>query len=311
MQNIFLAGHNGMVGSALQSLVHPEICFHTADRSELEISNKKEVASFLVLNRIDSVVVAAAKVGGIGANASDQYSFLCENLEIQNGLIEGAHKAGIKNLVFLGSSCIYPRMSRQPISETELLSGPLESTNEGYALAKIAGIKMCQALASQFKLNYFSLMPTNLYGPNDNYKFGDSHVPAALMRRFHEAKLSGINNVVVWGTGQPMREFMHVNDLASAIVFFLNKECRGELINIGTGSEISIKDFAELMAKIVGYEGKIDFDTSKPDGTPRKLLDIEKAKSFGWKSTIKLEEGLIATYEWFRMAYEKRGIRGY
>jgi GDP-L-fucose synthase len=307
----YIAGHRGLVGSSLIRNIPVGVKVVTASKSELEITDAVEVEAFLRDLKVESVIMAAAKVGGIFANSSNHYDFLLQNLLIQNGIIEGARRAGVKNLIFLGSSCIYPRNASQPLSENQLLTGVLEKTNENYALAKIVGIKLCQAIAEELDFNYVSLMPTNLYGPNDNFHLKDSHVPAALMRRFHEAKVNNRSHVTVWGSGTPLREFMHVDDLADACWHFLNKYHKGELINIGTGKEISIKDFALILAKITGFDGEIIFDTEKPDGTPRKLLDIKKANSYGWVAKIQLVEGLNLTYNWFTEAYEKKEIRGY
>ncbi len=275
------------------------------------LSSETAMNHFFEEEDIDVVILAAAKVGGIGANSKFQKEFLVENLQIQNSIMVAAAKNLVQNFIFLGSSCIYPRMAPQPITESSLLTGPLEPSNEGYALAKIAGIRLARAIHDQDGLNYFALMPTNLYGSNDNFDNFSSHVPAALMRKFHEAKLNGIPQVVVWGSGKPRREFMHVDDMARACWHMLNQDVGGELINIGTGEDVSIADFATLMAKVVGYEGKIIYDTSKPDGTPRKLLDVSKAHSYGWKYEIELEEGLEQTYAWFVDALAKGEVRGY
>ena len=236
---------------------------------------------------------------------------MLENLKIQNAVISAASQAKISNLVFLGSSCIYPKLAPQPLNESSLLTGALEETNEGYAIAKIAGIRLCKAIYDQDGSNFFSLMPTNLYGENDNFDLAASHVPAALMRKFHDAKVSNQSEVVVWGTGTPRREFMHVDDMARACWFMLDKEVGGELVNIGTGEDISIAEFAVLMARVVGYEGKIVFDNSYPDGTPQKLLDVSKAHSYGWKHEIGLDVGLRQTYLWFVNALSKGEVRGY
>ncbi len=254
--------------------------------------------------------MAAAKVGGIEANATHQKDFLLENLKIQNAVMEAASILGIENLLFLGSSCIYPKLAPQPLSENSLLSGSLEPTNEGYAIAKIAGIKLCRSIFQEQGLKYFSLMPTNLYGPNDNYDPRVSHVPAALMRKFHEAKTSGAGEVVVWGSGTPRREFMHVDDMADASWYMLDQNVGGELINVGTGQDIEIGEFAKLVAKVVGFEGKIVYDSSKPDGTPRKVLDVSKIQSYGWKYKIDLEDGLEMTYAWYLDALKKGEVRG-
>ena len=275
------------------------------------LSSETAMNHFFEEEDIDVVILAAAKVGGIGANSKFQKEFLVENLQIQNSIMVAAAKNLVQNFIFLGSSCIYPRMAPQPITESSLLTGPLEPSNEGYALAKIAGIRLARAIHDQDGLNYFALMPTNLYVSNDNFDNFSSHVPAALMRKFHEAKLNGIPQVVVWGSGKPRREFMHVDDMARACWHMLNQDVGGELINIGTGEDVSIADFATLMAKVVGYEGKIIYDTSKPDGTPRKLLDVSKAHSYGWKYEIELEEGLEQTYAWFVDALAKGEVRGY
>ena len=300
-----------MVGSSVVKQAPRDAVLVTRSRSELMLSSETAMNHFFEEEDIDVVILAAAKVGGIGANSKFQKEFLVENLQIQNSIMVAAAKNLVQNFIFLGSSCIYPRMAPQPITESSLLTGPLEPSNEGYALAKIAGIRLARAIHDQDGLNYFALMPTNLYGSNDNFDNFSSHVPAALMRKFHEAKLNGIPQVVVWGSGKPRREFMHVDDMARACWHMLNQDVGGELINIGTGEDVSIADFATLMAKVVGYEGKIIYDTSKPDGTPRKLLDVSKAHSYGWKYEIELEEGLEQTYAWFVDALAKGEVRGY
>ena len=269
------------------------------------------VHDFLNQEKPDAIILAAAKVGGIEANAAHQKEFLLENLKIQNAVIEVASILRIENLLFLGSSCIYPKLANQPLSENSLLTGLLEPTNEGYAIAKIAGIKLCRSIYEELGLNYFSLMPTNLYGPNDNYDPHVSHVPAALMRKFHEAKIGGVEEVVVWGSGTPRREFMHVDDMAEACWYMLGKKVGGELINVGTGQDIEIGEFAKLIAKVVGFQGKIRYDFSKPDGTPRKVLDVSKIESFGWKHKIELEDGLEKTYAWYLAALMRGEVRGY
>jgi len=299
-----------MVGSALIRSIPKTYELITASREELDLNQHKEVASFFKENSVDAVILAAALVGGIGANTYSHKEFLVENLMIQNGVLLGASEANVPNFVFLGSSCIYPKLAAQPIKESSILSGRLEPSNEGYALAKISGVRLAQAIYEQNNLNYFSLMPTNLYGPNDNFDLHKGHVPAALMRKFHEAKLNNDPKVIVWGTGTPRREFMHVDDLARACWHMLGQNVGGELINIGTGSDISISDFAKLMAGVVGYNGSIEFDTSKLDGTPRKLLDVTKAKSYGWEYQVQLRQGLESTYEWFVEALEKGEVRG-
>jgi GDP-L-fucose synthase len=276
----------------------------------LDLENQDDVLQFLEAKKPNTIILAAARVGGIGANSSNQVDHLLINLKIQNSVIEAAMKLKIPNLIFLGSSCIYPKLASQPIKEISLLTGPLEETNEGYALAKIAGVRLCQAVHEEKGLNFFSLMPTNLYGPNDSYDLNSSHVPAALMRKFHEAKLNGAKEVVIWGTGNPRREFMHVDDMASACWFMLGQDVGGQLFNVGTGIDITIREFGNLMKKVVGYEGEIIYDNAKPDGTPRKLLDIEKIRSRGWTSKVELEEGLLSTYKWYKSALREGVVRG-
>jgi len=300
-----------MVGSALVRTAPNQVELLTPSRSELDFRDTKAVRSFLEKSQPDVVILAAAKVGGIEVNSKNHFSFLLDNLQIQNALIGGSVEVGIKSLIFLGSSCIYPKDAAQPIAEDSLLTGLLEPTNEGYAIAKIAGLRLVKAIFDERKLNYFSLMPTNLYGPHDNFDRLASHVPASLMRRFHEAKIKEKTQVSVWGSGQPKREFMHVDDLASACWYFLNKNVGGELINIGTGRDISISDFSKIMARIVGYKGEIIFDKNRPDGAMRKLLDTAKVASLGWQSRIDLVDGLASTYDWFVKSFEKGAIRGY
>jgi GDP-L-fucose synthase len=258
------------------------------------------VEDFFAREKPAVVVVAAAKVGGIKANAEQPVEFLLENLQIQNNLIRAAHESGARKLLFLGSSCIYPKHAPQPIPESALLGGPLEPTNEGYAIAKIAGIKLSQAYAREYGANFISAMPTNLYGPNDNFDLVTSHVLAALMRKAHEAKASGAREIVVWGSGEPRREFLHVDDLASACLFLLQNYDSPEIINIGTGTDLTISELAELICDVVGFRGELTWDRSQPDGTPRKLLDISKISSLGWKPTIPLREGIVRTYDWFK-----------
>ena len=308
---IFIAGHKGLVGSAIVRNAPEEYEIIAADRNSLDLSDKDAVISYLRKHSPDAVILAAAKVGGIFSNSRHQKDFLLKNLEIQDSVIDSAASFGIPKLIFLGSSCIYPKLAPQPISEMSLLTGPLEPTNEGYALAKIAGIRLCKAISEEMGLNYFSLMPTNLYGPNDNYDLQNSHVPAALMRRFHEAKEKNLSRVEIWGTGTPRREFMHSDDMASAIWHMLKVGAPGELINVGTGEDITIREFALDMAKIVGYQGEISFDTSKPDGTPRKLLDVSRINSLGWRAKIELKDGLSKTYEWFKQARKNGEVRGF
>lgn len=306
-----MAGQNGTVGSSLMRMAPLDFELITSDRNDLDLENEQAVRDFFVKVRPDAVILAAAKVGGIQANSKNQRQYLLQNLRIQNSVIDTAASLGIKKLIFLGSSCIYPRMANNPILESSLLTGALEPTNEGYALAKIAGIRLCKAIYEETSLEYFSLMPTNLYGPNDNFDLESSHVPAALMRKFHEAKEGGDRQVVVLGTGKPRREFMHVDDMALACWHMLEQKAGGELINVGTGQELEISQFAQLMAKVVGYEGVIVYDSSKPDGTPRKLLDVSKIHTYGWKHQIELEDGLRQTYDWFVNALKKGEVRGY
>jgi len=298
-KSIFVAGHNGMVGSAtVNELKKKSNELLYVNRKILDLQNEEKVLQWFQYNKPQIVIIAAAKVGGIYANNTYPVDFIENNLRIQNNLIRASHITGVEKLVFLGSSCIYPKYSQQPIKEEYLLSGPLEPTNEAYAIAKLAGIKLCEAYSKQYNCNYISLLPTNLYGPNDNFDPKFSHVPAALLRRFHEAKINKQKSVLVWGTGKPRREFLHVSDLAKAIIYMLEYYSSSKPINIGTGKDISIKEFAEMIAEVVGYDGKIDYDNSKPDGTPLKKLDISKALSYGWQSEISLKSGIRSTYEW-------------
>jgi len=299
---IYIAGHRGMVGSAilrnLQSKGFENFVLRTS--KELDLTDQQAVAEFFAAEKPDYVFLAAAKVGGIHANNTYRGQFLYENLMIQNHVIHQSYVQGVKKLQFLGSSCIYPKMAPQPLREDYLLTGELESTNEPYAIAKIAGIKMCEAYRSQYDCNFISVMPTNLYGPNDNYDLNNSHVLPALIRKFHEAKENNAEFVEIWGTGSPKREFLHVDDLAEACVYLMDNYSEPELVNIGTGEDISIKDLALLIKDIVGYEGELRFDTSKPDGTPRKLMDVSKLHSYGWKHQISLREGISSVYENFK-----------
>ncbi len=307
---VFVAGHKGMVGSSIIRTVPLGVEVLSAGREELDLTSEKEVTDYLLANEIDSVIMAAARVGGIAANNAHQYDFLSENLKLQIGVIGGSRNAGIRNLVFLGSSCIYPGDATQPISEDALLTGKLEPTNEGYALAKITGVRMCRAISDEKGFNYFSLMPSNLYGPNDNFDLFGSHVPAALMRKFHEAKLFENEIVTIWGDGSPLREFTHVDDLAAACWFFLGKNLRGEILNIGSGIEVSIKEFALLIKQVTEFKGSLEFDSNMPNGIPRKLLNSSKALSMGWTPKIPLKQGLESTYSWFQSAYVESNIRG-
>jgi GDP-L-fucose synthase len=306
---VFIAGGTGLVGSSIIRNAPKDAEIRAPSRSELDLLDRKAVVAALKNVNPDVVMLAAAKVGGIAANSKYQREFLVTNLDIQNSVITSAREVGVQNLVFLGSSCIYPKEAKQPISEGSLMTGPLEETNEGYAIAKIAGVRLCRAISEEDGLRYFSLMPTNLYGPNDNFHKENSHVPAALLRRFHEAKVNKVEAVKVWGTGRPRREFMHVDDLASACWSLVGKAQGGELLNVGTGIDISIGEFAHLVARIVGYEGRIEFDLTKPDGTFRKLLNVGRIHGYGWRHRISLEEGLKSTYKWSLEASKKGTIR--
>jgi len=299
---IFVAGHRGMVGSAVMRRLKAEGFSNlvTRDRSQLDLADESAVAKIFAEERGDIVIVAAAKVGGIKANNDYPVEFLLENLRIQNNVIRSAYEAGVRKLLFLGSSCIYPKFAPQPIPETALLSGPLEPTNEAYAIAKIAGIKLCQAYSREYGANFISAMPTNLYGPNDNFDLETSHVLAALMRKAHQAKERKDQKLIVWGTGKPRREFLHVDDLASACLLLLEKYDSPDIINVGCGEDISIRELAELICDLVGFDGELAWDTSKPDGTPRKLLDVTKLRALGWKPAITLRQGIAQTYDWFR-----------
>lgn len=298
---IYVAGHRGMVGSAiireLKQQGYQNII--TKTHKELDLCSQKEVQKFFEEEKPEYVFLAAAKVGGIIANQEGLADFMYENMMIEMNVIHSAWESGCKKLQFLGSSCIYPKMAEQPIKETSLLTSALEPTNEAYALAKISGLKYCEYLNRQYGTDYISVMPTNLYGPNDNYHPTHSHVLPALIRRFHEAKMNQIEEVSCWGTGQPLREFLYVDDLASACVYLMNNYSGNETVNVGTGKEISIKDLTELVTKIVGYEGNIQWDVTKPDGTPRKLLDVTKLKKLGWEYKVDLEEGIRLAYQDF------------
>lgn len=298
---IYIAGHRGMVGSAIYRKLQNEGYDNIVTRvsTDLDLRDQKAVADFFEQEKPDYVFLAAAKVGGIVANNTYRAEFLYDNLQIQNNIINSAYINGVKKLMFLGSSCIYPKLAPQPLKEDYLLTGTLEETNEPYAIAKIAGIKMCDAYRDQFGCNYISVMPTNLYGYNDNYHPQNSHVLPALIRRFHEAKENNLADVTIWGTGSPKREFLFADDLAEACFYLMQNYDEKGLVNIGTGEDISIKDLALLIKKIVGYEGEIKFDTSKPDGTPRKLMDVTKLHSKGWKHTIELEQGIALAYQDF------------
>lgn len=298
---IFVAGHRGMVGAAikrkLESAGHRNLI--VAAKAELDLRDQSSVASFFAKHRPDVVFLAAAKVGGILANQTFPAEFLYDNLQIQNNVIEHSHRNGVRKLVFLGSSCIYPKLAPQPIKEEYLLTGPLEPTNDAYAIAKIAGIMAIASYRRQYGLSGISLMPTNLYGPGDNFDLQKSHVLPAMLRKFHEAKLAGDAAVVLWGSGTPMREFLHVEDLADAAVFLANTYDSSEIVNVGTGTDQSIRELAELIQSIVGHRGPIEWDRTKPDGTPRKLLDVSRLSSLGWRAQISLREGIASTYQWY------------
>ncbi len=296
---IFVAGHRGMVGSALVRCLNAQGFANvlTPSRAELDLLNQQAVYAYLQKEQPDYIFIAAAKVGGIHANNIYRADFLYQNLMIEANLIHGAHLAGVQRLMFLASSCIYPRDCAQPIEEDYLLTGPLEQTNEPYAIAKIAGIKLCESYNRQYGRQYVSVMPTNLYGPNDNYDLANSHVLPALIRKAHEAKQRGDQELVVWGSGKPMREFLYVDDLADACVYLMNQGYDGPLVNIGTGVDVTIKELAEIVMRVVGFAGKITFDASKPDGTPRKLLNVSRLKGLGWQASTDLEQGIRKAYE--------------
>ena len=310
MKKIFVAGHRGMVGSAivrqLEAQENVDVIVRT--RSELDLTNQQAVREFFETENIDQVYLAAAKVGGIHANNTYPADFIYENLMIECNIIHSAHLAGIQQLLFLGSSCIYPKLAAQPMQETALLTGTLEETNEPYAVAKIAGIKLCESYNRQYGRDYRSVMPTNLYGPHDNFHPENSHVIPALLRRFHEAKLNGDAEVVAWGSGKPMREFLHVSDMAAASIHVMNldkaiydenTEPMLSHINVGTGVDCTIRELVETVAKVTGFEGNIAFDATKPDGAPRKLMNVDRLASLGWKYSYSLEDGLKDAYEWF------------
>lgn len=297
---IYIAGHRGMVGSAVwRALSHSGYTNVIGKRSnELDLRNQEQVNAFFKTERPEVVIDAAAKVGGILANSDFPYPFLMENLQIQNNLIDGAHHHEVKKFIFLGSSCIYPKMAPQPLKEAYLLTDSLEPTNEWYAIAKIAGVKACEAIRKQYKKDFVSLMPTNLYGPNDNFDLKSSHVLPAMLRKFHDAKAHS-EPVQLWGSGTPMREFLHVDDMAKAVVYAVENVLSEHLYNVGTGTDVTIKELAETIQTIVGHQGVIEWDTSKPDGTPRKLMDVSKLKNQGWQSEIDLKSGIEKTYQWF------------
>ncbi|MDP3181523.1 MAG: GDP-L-fucose synthase [Desulfobaccales bacterium] len=298
---IYVAGHQGLVGGAIFRRVKAAGFGHLIYRSleELDLRNQGAVADFFQQERPEYIFLAAAKVGGIHANSTYPGEFIYDNLQIQNNIIHQAYVNKVKKLLFLGSSCIYPKFCPQPMKEEHLLDGKLEPTNEPYAVAKIAGIKMCQAYNRQYGTCFISLMPTNLYGPGDNFDLLDSHVVPALMRKCHEAKVAGAKEVVIWGTGSPCREFLYVGDLADACLFLMENYEGSEIVNVGVGQDLSIRELAELVAQVVGFKGELAFDPSKPDGTPRKLLEVSRLHAMGWRAQMPLEEGLRRTYEWF------------
>lgn len=309
-QRIFVAGHRGMVGSAivrrLKTLGYRDIV--VASREHLDLLDQQAVREFFAENQIDQVYLAAAKVGGIHANNSQPAEFIFENLMIETNIVDAAHRGGVQRLLFLGSSCIYPKLAEQPMKEDALLTGLLEPTNEPYAIAKIAGIKLCESYNRQYGRDYRSVMPTNLYGPGDNYHPENSHVIPALLRRFHEAVEQGLEEVVIWGSGKPMREFLHVDDMAAASIHVMeladeiyraNTQAMVSHINVGTGVDCTIRELAETVAKVTGFQGRLGFDSSKPDGAPRKLMDVSRLKTLGWEASIGLEDGLADAYRWF------------
>jgi GDP-L-fucose synthase len=299
---IYVAGHRGLVGSAivraLQQRGHTHLVLRT--HAELDLTDQAEVRRFFETERPEAVIMAAARVGGIHANNSRPAAFIRDNLLIQDNVIDAAHRSGVAKFVFLGSSCIYPKLCPQPIKEDYLLTGPLEPTNEWYAIAKIAGVKMCQAYRRQFGFNAISLMPTNLYGPGDNFDLQNSHVLPALIRRFHEAKERGADSVTLWGSGTPRREFLHVDDLADAVLYLLHSYNDEAIVNIGWGEDVTIRELAAMVMSAIGYRGSVNYDSAQPDGTPRKLLDVSRLTGLGWRAKIPLKNGIETTYEWFK-----------
>jgi GDP-L-fucose synthase len=300
-QKVWVAGHRGMVGAAVVRRLATEPCtVLTADRAALDLTRQADVEAWMQANRPDAIVLAAAKVGGILANDTRPAEFIHDNLVMETNIIHSAHKAGVKKLLFLGSSCVYPKLCPQPIKEEYLLTGPLEPTNEWYAIAKIAGIKLAQAYRRQYGCDYISAMPTNLYGPGDNFDLTSSHVLPALLIKAHRAKLEGAASMELWGSGTPRREFLHVDDLADALVFLLRTYSSPEPINVGVGSDLTIRELAETIRRVVGFKGELKFDASKPDGTPRKLLDVSRLSGLGWTARTALEPGISSTYAWMQ-----------
>jgi len=300
-KRVWVAGHNGMVGSAIVRRLARESCtVLTVNRKEVDLTRQAAVEAWMTREKPDAVFVAAAVVGGIMANSTRPAEFLTDNLQIQNNIIATAHQIDVKKLLFLGSSCIYPRLAEQPIREDSLLTGPLEPTNQWYAVAKIAGIKQCQAYRQAYGRNFISAMPTNLYGPGDNFDPQSSHVLPALMMKAHRAKLAGAKELTLWGTGKPLREFLHVDDLADACIFLMKSYSEDMHINVGSGSDLTIRALAELIAEVVGFEGAFVYDSSKPDGTPRKLMDSSRINALGWKPSISLKDGIASAYDWYR-----------
>lgn len=298
---IYVAGHRGLVGSAIMRALKRDGYENiiTRTHAELDLTEQSAVREFFTHERPEYVFLAAAKVGGIGANSRYPADFIYENLAIETNVIHAAWRSGVEKLLFLGSSCIYPKLAPQPIKEDYLLSGALERTNDAYAIAKIAGLEMCRHFFNQYGAKFISVMPTNLYGPEDNFDLENSHVLPALIRKFHEAKISSSPAVELWGTGTPRREFLHVDDMAAACVFLMNSYDNPQFLNVGTGNDVTIKELAQLVSSVAGYDGKITWDSAKPDGTPRKLLDVSRLKSLGWAPQISLEDGIKTTYEWY------------
>lgn len=304
-KRIWVAGHTGMVGSALSRALGQEGCELIVPKARLDLRRQSDVEDWMAQSHLDGIFLAAALVGGIKSNNARPAEFIYDNLAIQTNIVEAAYRNGVGKLMLLGSSCIYPKLAPQPMRETELLTGPLEPTNQWYALAKIAGIKLCQAYRQQYACNFISVMPTNLYGPGDNFNVDHGHVVAGLMRKIHDASRSGAPEIVAWGTGNPRREFLHVDDMASACVFLMKNYNADEHINIGTGEDITVRELAELIRNLVGFGGTIRFDPSQPDGTPRKLLDVSALHALGWRHSIALPKGLAQTYRWFEQHYDK------